>query len=331
MLGYYVHHHGEGHRTRAARLAAELDDDVVALTSLPRPADLAPFHDWVQLARDDEDATARAHDAGGALHWAPLDAPGYRARMHRLASWLANARPDAVVVDVSVEVTTLCRLLGVPVAVVAGAGRRDDDAHRLAYRLADAVIAPWNGALYRPAHLAAVDDRTCYAGALSRFDHCPPVPPPGRRQVLALFGSGGAAVTPEQVARAREATPGWTWRVHGLPGTPWTADVWDALCGADVVVTHAGMNGLAETAAARRPAVVLPQPRPFDEQAETGAVLAGHGLATVRTGWPAPDEWPGLLAAAAASDPQRWSLWNDGGAAARAARAIEKIRVRTDA
>src|SRR3712207_8569721 len=54
-----------------------------------------------------------------------------------------SARPDVLVVDVSVEVALLARLLGVPVVLVAQRGRRDDDPHRRAYAAAAAVAAPW--------------------------------------------------------------------------------------------------------------------------------------------------------------------------------------------
>ena len=49
---------------------------------------------------------------------------------------------------------------------------------------------------------------------------------------------------------------------------------------ADVVVTDAGQNAIAEIAACRTPAVVVPADRPHEEQATTASVLAG-------TDWPA--------------------------------------------
>jgi hypothetical protein len=51
------------------------------------------------------------------------------------------------------------------------------------------------------------------------------------------------------------------------------------MCAADVVITHAGQSCVADVAAARRPAIVLPQPRPFDEQHATAETLRRHRLA----------------------------------------------------
>ena len=60
VIGYYVHHQGDGHLTRAAAIARALaGEPVTGLSSRPRP-DGWPG-EWVQLARDDD--AARATDA----------------------------------------------------------------------------------------------------------------------------------------------------------------------------------------------------------------------------------------------------------------------------
>ena len=48
-------------------------------------------------------------------------------------------------------------------------------------------------------------------------------------------------------------------------------------------------------------AVVIAQPRPYDEQAATAEVLRRHRLATVARGWPDGRAWPGLISHALAS------------------------------
>ena len=105
--------------------------------------------------------------------------------------------------------------------------------------------------------------------------------------MLVLSGRGGTELTLDELAAAEAETPGWTWTVLGAPGDRWVADPWPLICAADVVVTHAGQNAIADVAAARRPAVVVPQPRPFDEQATTAGALAAAGLAVVCARWPA--------------------------------------------
>lgn len=138
-----------------------------------------------------------------------------------------------------------------------------------------------------------------------------------------LLGAGGTDDTLDLDA-AERATPDWTWHVLGARGR-WDQDPWPALCAAEVVVTHAGQNAVAEVAAARRPAIVVPQDRPFGEQAATAAALDRGGLAVVRPSWPRPTEWTECLAAARHRDGSRWTCWAPGDGARRAAGIIEEI------
>lgn len=244
-----------------------------------------------------------------------------------IAHWVAHARPDAVVVDVSVEVATFIRLLGVPVIVMAMPGVRTDQPHDLMYRLADHVVAAWPRELAEPDWLRPHAHKTTYVGGISRFDgrSAGRYEKPGESTVLVLSGTGGSFVDSATVSNSAHATPEFRWKTLGLPDGPWTDDPWPAICAADVVVSHAGQNCLADIAAAARPAVVIPQPRPFDEQLMTAGVLARQGLATICETWPAPHQWRDLLAGATARDPGQWAQWRTDGAAARAARAIEGV------
>jgi hypothetical protein len=315
VIGYYVHHHGRGHLHRARSIAAHCAEPVTVLSSLPRPGDWVG--DWVQLPRDDDGAI---HDptAHGALHWAPLGHTGLRERMSLIAAWIRDAVPSVLMVDVSVEVTALARLLGVPTVVAGMPGHRDDPPHRLGYTLAGTVLAPWPDGFTETGPFAG---KTVHVGAFSRFDGLVP-PPASGRTVLVLSGAGGTDLTIDDIESAAAATPGWTWRSLGVPGGPSTSDVWPALCEAAVVVTHAGQNAVAETAAARRPAVIIPQRRPFGEQHCTARVLAGAGLAVTAPGWPTGAQWPWLLAAAERLGGQGWRRWAPGDGARRAAQVL---------
>lgn len=346
MIGYYVHHHGRGHETRMRCIAEQLDLPVTVLSTLaPRPDESLA---WVRLPRDDEDPAPADPTAGGRLHWAPRHDLGLAERSAVIASWIAEASPELMVVDVSVEVATLARLCGVPVAVLAMPGRRDDPPHTLAYDLADLLVAPWPEGVGVPVRWPrAWVDKTVFTGGISRFDGWPrPVPAPATPDAaplpataehgrgLVLWGAGGGSVGHDVLASLRRGTPGWHWEVAGLgrqgrgrQGMGRQLDAvatWCALSAADVVVTHGGQNTVAEVAAARRPAVVVADERPFDEQRSTVERLARAGLAATAVGCPEPEEWPRLLQAALAADPSRWSWWSPGDGAARAARALEE-------
>ena len=324
MIGYYVHHQGSGHLHRALALATAASEPVTGLSSLPRPAQWPG--DWIQLPRDDEEPTPRDVTAGGALHWAPLADPGMCERSAVISAWLAAARPRLVVVDVSVEVALLVRLHGVPIVSVVMPGRRTDPPHLLGYRASSALVAfsPEPGRALVPGLDADIAERVVSVGAVSRFA---PVPPrrrsasgPGlidrRRHVVVLDGKGGDGLTNRDEDGLRRLAPEWQWTAVGGTGR-WVEDLGALLREADVVVTHAGQSGLADVAAHRVPAIVIPGERPFDEQHITAGLLrAGDWPAVVLPRFP-DDGWPDLLEQAASLDGERWETWCDGHAAER--------------
>jgi hypothetical protein len=348
LVGWYVHHHGAGHRTRFSAVRPHLDADVVVFSSLAAPADLPVDTTWVELERDDAptvgpDGVLR-HPAdasptvGGLLHWAPVGHPGHTARLGRIASSIVEAasegRPfDAMVVDVSVEVTLFVRLLGVEVVVVSQPGDRTDQPHRLAYDAASRVVAPWPAGTHDSTALDRVADEVRWVGGISRQDgRAPTASPPDvvPGSVLFVGGAGGSDHDDlaASVAAAARATPGTTWSALGLD--TWVDDPWEAMRSAEVVVTWAGQNTVADLAALGARAVVVPQTRPFDEQLTTALALDRAGLAVVATTWPHDHEWPALIERARALRPD-WSRWRTEGAAARAAAVVAEVAGRNAA
>ena len=320
MIGYYVHHHGRGHLHRALSVARELEGCVVGLSTLDRPLEWTGA--WIDLPDDADGEKPLDPTAGGALHWVPERHPGLRERMGEISRWIIDVEPDLLVVDVSVEVALLARLHGVPVVVMAQPGDRRDAPHDLGYGIADRVVAPWPAdarGMLTSGVLA--EEQLTAVGAFSRFDgrSAGASGTDGGRHVVVLHGAGGTDLSGARLEAAMARTPGWTWTVLGDGGT-WVDDPWDELCRADVVITHAGQNALAEVAAARRPALVVPQARPFDEQRTTAAVLDRWVDVPVVVREKLPDDdLEAVLEKAAQLDGQGWTAWNDGGGAARAA------------
>jgi hypothetical protein len=318
-VGWYVHHHGSGHLMRFLAVRPHLDAEVVVFSSRPRPASLPERTRWVALDRDDEpivsaDGSTRhprdaSPSAGGLLHWAPLHHPGHAGRLSTIASAAAEERFDAFVVDVSVEVSLLVRLLGIPLILMTQPGERDDRPHELAFAAADAVVAPWPSDRPDP-H----GRRPHEVGGISRFAGRARTTAPERGRVL-LLGGGvpDASAVPDD-------TDAWRWRRIGGDAA-WVDDPWHEICAAEIVVCGAGQNAVADLAAAGARAVVIPEERPFGEQQATAAALDAAGLAVVVDRRPSAQEWPALLERARRLEP-RWELWQTAGAAQRAARVV---------
>jgi hypothetical protein len=244
--------------------------------------------------------------------------------MALIARWVEETRPAVVVVDVSVEVALFVRLLGVPVIVMTMPGERTDVPHALVHQLADHIIAAWPRELYEPEWLRPYAAKSSYVGGISRFEeHRVLSSAQNRTSVLVLGGKGGCDFDQATVDTTAAQIPEIDWEAVGLRGGPRTIDPWPDICAADVVITHAGQNCVADVAAARRPAIVIPQSRPFNEQYVTADTLHRHGLALATSGWPDAHAWRSLIGQAQASDPRRWQRWHTAGAAARAAEAIE--------
>jgi hypothetical protein len=341
VIGYYAHHHGAGHAARATAVAAALGSSACTVLSSLAPA--GGDVPWVVLDRDDDPPPVGDPTASGALHWAPTGHPGMRSRQAAVARWLGETGAPLLVSDVSVEVLLLARLLSVRAIAVALRGDRSDRAHALGYDAAEHIVAAW------PQHTQHEwPDRwlakTTWVGGMSRYDgrtrDTRPCPLPGRC-VLLLLGAGGHALSSRDLAEAA-AVPGTHWHVVGTRGADlvgpergarspavqvegWVPDVWPYLCRADVVVAGAGDNAVAEVAAAGRPLVAVPQPRPFGEQVHQARVLREHDLAEVARPWPDRREWPVLLDRAAARGGDCWGRWSDGRGAERTADLLRRL------
>ncbi len=337
-IGWYVHHHGRGHLARLEAVRRWMTSPVTAFGSRPAPG-VEPLPMDLDAPRSAACAAAGWDDG---WHYAPLGVAGLRTRMTRLARWVAETDPSLVVVDVSVEVAELMRLLSVPTVVVRQHGARDDAAHRRCHADAAALLAPWPSWLEDPSTPPEVLARTIHTGGFSTIDGTVPDKQAARAQLdldpdvpLALVVGGGDGDVRWPVADAAAATPGWRWqvltaapeRVRGVPAC-WTGDVAPWYAAADVVIGHAGHNVVMEAAAADRPMVVVPQPRPFGEQHHKARLLEAHDVCLVADGWPAAGRWPALLRRARSLDPGPRRAMVDGTGAARAAQAIEDVAAR---
>lgn len=306
-IGIYVHHHGGGHAARDGAVAAALRRRGAAVTQLSSvPGERLGPGEHVELPLD----TDRGLDPGETppeLHFAPLGSPGLSRRMATIAAWIAAWRPDLLLVDVSVEVAMLARLCGVRVAYLRQSGARDDPPHRLAYRWAAGLLAPFPEWLEPASTPDEVRAKTGYVGAITRFDGMARPRARGRPRRAIVLGDVGAELHATIAGAARD------WEVIG----PRPVDL-ELLSRCAVVVAPGGANTVAEAAFARCGLVCMPRPRPFDEQVARGRDLARDGAAVVLPAPPPPERWPAILAEA-------WSRrdvlagWADGDGAGRAA------------
>lgn len=329
-IGYYVHHHGDGHRQRALAIAEALGGRVTLLgtglagrTGHIRAVDLPDD----RIAGD----SFAGNDAGprpNALHYAPIDHDGIRRRVSVLTAWIADMQPALIVVDVSVEVAMLARLASVPTVYVRLNGRRDDIAHLEAFRGAKALLAPFAAGLDDLDTPENIRRHTFYAPGLGVRRGSAEVDP---KKILVVVGRGGERVQGDAWAAAAAAMPDYRWQVIGPCTHPancpanlmllgWVDDAATMIASAGIVIGAAGDGLVGSVIASRRPFICLPERRPYGEQMAKAARLEALRAAIVSDRWPKDRDWPELIARARALDPQRQAALDAEDGAQRVAR-----------
>lgn len=253
-IGYYAHHHGQGHITRARTIAAQLPYPMTIFSSIDSPSESPDSVSMRLLPPDtvempdapDQPASDEIHrtdkvDAGSvreaaerrhalphtrpdgsprALHYAPTAMRGITERMGIMVDWFRDAWPCLLVVDVSVEVALLARLCSVPTVYVRQRGNRTDAPHALAYASAAALLAPYPETFSDRPVLDEWSDKTIFTGFISRYaadrDHTKALRNGGvQRTIVVLIGHGGTAITARALGEAARACPEWHWTVLG--------------------------------------------------------------------------------------------------------------------
>lgn len=312
-IGYYVHHQGDGHLQRALRIAENSAGRVVLLgTGLTgRTGDIRCVNLPDDRAGSGFDEKDGAPTRPLALHYSPLDRDSIRHRMSLIANWIALEKPALFVVDVSVEVAMLARLCSTPVVYVRLSGQRDDSAHLEAFRLAEALLAPFDVRLDDPDVPEWVHGKTIFCpGIIATTARVYPEDP---GTVLIVKGSGGQAADGNALAAAARSMPAFKWRMIGPCTLPqdcpnnleiagWVSDPMAHITRAEIVVGAAGDGLIGHVLAQARPFICIPEDRPYNEQRQKAAALGRLQVAVVLDKWPAVEEWPFLLATAKGLD-----------------------------
>jgi hypothetical protein len=327
-IGYYVHHHGDGHRQRALAIAQAVPGCITLMgTDLAGKTEDMPTLD---IAGDYGGSTHADHASGigDSLHYAPHDYDGIRARVAVLSEWILRQKPALIVVDVSVEVAMLARLTSTPMVYVRLSGSRWDKPHLDAFRAAVAIMAPFHRDLDDPEVPAWVGEKTVFMPGLSRMSSNAVA---SDNTVLVVGGRGGSPLDGGDLAAAAAATPDKTWRAIGrvspaktlppnLTVAGWVDHADAEIASAGIVIGHAGDGLVSAVIAAGRPFICLPQPRPFGEQMVKAQRLQALGAALVLDSWPPAADWPVLLRRAQNLDLGALRRLHDPAGATRAAK-----------
>lgn len=288
-IAFYVHHHGAGHFTRTVQIIRHLKGFSITLLG----SNLKPYQHLlpenvaiVHLPMDTQTENDKYYQEGNAvevLHYAPLNVKGISNRVAILTHFFQSISPLLLVVDVSVEVTLLARLAGIPTIVMRQHGLRDDPPHLMAYQSAELLMAPFPAAI-SPRSAKWITDKTKYVGGFSRFDKSNSAAEKPRH-VAVIVGSGGTSIDSAFIAFLADAARDFHFYIIGKIDGKATAQPHVTYYGhqdepgmllaqCSIVIGNTGHNTVMEMASLNKRFIGIPESRPFDEQLDKARAIA---------------------------------------------------------
>ena len=253
----------------------------------------------------DYEETALTGELPQTLHYAPLGLSGIRKRTAMMTHVFEQHYPLLLVVDVSVEVTLLARLSGIPTIVIRQHGQRDDLPHLMAYQSAELLLAPFPEAMYnQPADVML--SKTVFTGGFSRFSLRPQVTEIVKNSIAILIGAGGSSIDESLVSEIAGQAPDFTFHIIGSSGTKnltgnvyWHGhieDPFELLSSCELIIGNTGHNTVMETASLNKRFIGIPEVRPFNEQVEKALSITGRtGIEIVYPADLAAQNWKELI------------------------------------
>ena len=299
-IAFYIHHQGAGHVMRAITIASVLNGFRICFLGSNLKPYLSQIPDEIQcihlpLDVPIENEHLYSNDALSYLHYAPLGVNGIRERTALLTGVFKDKYPILLIVDVSVEITLLARLCGIPSIVVMQHGNRNDLPHQQAYESAEILIAPFSQALGLSFEEDWINAKIVYTGGFSRYNSIATDQGSSeeRQNIAVLIGKGGTSIDSGFIRLLSNACPDHTFHIigsvsyeddnfahnikfHGNVTDPkWVLD------SCRVVIGNAGHNTVMEMADLNKRFICIPEERPFEEQQYKAALLAKNGNAKV--------------------------------------------------
>lgn len=284
-VGFYIHHHGNGHLMRSISIAKEFTDKKITFlgSNLSAFKNIIPGNiDCIHLPLDVanlNETTDEAFESCKNFHYAPLHIAGLRERNNLLTNYFVNHFPLILVVDTSTEIVTLARLCGIATVVILQNGNRNDLPHLLAYDSAVKIIAPFAKTI-SPDLPAWVKHKTFYAGGFSKYNFHDKFPYK-QKTISVLIGAGGTSINFSFLFHLATQVPNYLFKIIGkitidkisldnLPANLLLFGRLDnpltELQNCCLIIGNAGHNTVMEVASLNKHFICIPEERPFFEQ-----------------------------------------------------------------
>ncbi len=315
-LFYLVHAHGNGHRATFNMLYPALLAffDVIAVTTNNEITGYLQHKHGVKVlelpAKYPDDYIIPEHTFSKAFEVTPYAVePAQRAKA--LAEAIERYRPKAFYCDGVPELAIMVRGMGVPVVLVHLHGNIINDPTQVfAHQLADHIIAHFPSCIEQEDYQFAF--KTFYSGYISKYAgrNIEQNSLPEINNVTVLLGYDNYD---ERILKNITQDENTHFNIIGNKqnyslGNNCTLlgkvdDISKAIVGEDVV-TAAGQNTIAELLSLNKRLILLPEPRPYNEQAVHAQVLADKGVALLGEETFNAKQWQELIAKAKTFKPE---------------------------
>ncbi|EJF89017.1 hypothetical protein [Bartonella tamiae] len=291
QIGIYVHHHGEGHLSRAMKIARSAPHHFTLLgTGLNGKTETLKTIDLP----DDKQTNHETVISHPALHYTPLYHEGIRERNHLITKWMKEVQPALMLIDISVEIAMLSCLNATPFIYTRLSGNRTDVAHNFIFKAAQRVLCPFHPLLESPQTPKWLREKSDYFSSLtSKIKSYPS----DDKRILLVLGKGGHNIKSDLLFLMAQELSDWTIDVIGpfqnqitLPKNinihGWVNNVHSFMARATIVAGACGDGLLSDVMAMNKLFIALPQKRPFDEQVEKARLLHKNSFAVSYEKWP---------------------------------------------
>jgi UDP-N-acetylglucosamine transferase subunit ALG13 len=296
MIGYYAHYQGHGHCSYAEQLSEHLSEPLQIFTSSQYE-----FSNGSSVHRLlDEDVDGREINLPRGykprfLHHNPVGLKKITERSRYILDQVMKNDISLMLVDVSVEVATLCRVASIPYAYRRMPGDRLDTGHIEAYRGAVFLFAYYPQEMEDADMPSWIKEKTFYTGFIS---------PAGLevittgitkdmsgepQSILVIMGMGGHDFTADDILQLAQEYPDaeiqTIGKYYAIPSAPnythhgVVDDITDYAAEADVIITACGSSTVSTLLAMRRKFICVPQKRPYNEQHRIADFLVEQQLA----------------------------------------------------
>lgn len=291
-IGYYIHHHGDGHRQRAIAIAKHYPDvfTLIGTNLTGRNEGI----DYIDLPKDDVD-NININSHLTSTHYTPYGIRNITHRMRQIVDWIDDKNPKLIISDVSVEIAMLARICSIPTVYMRLIGNRLDPPHLDAFRAAEAVICPFHKNFEADAMPKWLLHKSFYFPNMVAHKNIDHTTNNKNNNIAVIIGAGDHEIIIENLIDIATQLPNYEINVIGnLPVNNksitippnlhligWVKNPSSYLKCANIVIGTAGDGVLADIINLNKPYICLPQNRPHLEQITKARSLEKLGIISI--------------------------------------------------